>query len=70
MKSNNLKQQMNQFNKFEGKLKTKLKVKKMLKEYKMYRNKLDSANILDEYTNVITGQILDQIMDNQLNFNI
>jgi hypothetical protein len=31
MKSNNLKQQMNQFNKFEGKLKTKLKVKKMLK---------------------------------------
>ena len=55
---------MNQFNKFVGKLQTKMKVKKMLKESKMYKNKLDSANILDEYTNVITGQILDQVMDN------
>jgi len=55
MRNNNSKPQMNQFNKFAVKLKTKLKVKKMLKESKMYRNKLDSANILDEYTNVITG---------------
>ena len=61
---------MNNFNKFVVGLKTKLKVKKMLKESKMYRNKIDSTNILDEYTNVITGQILDQIMDNQLSFNI
>lgn len=55
MKSNNLKPQMNNFNKFVVGLKTKLKVKKMLKESKIYRNKIDSTNILDEYTNVITG---------------
>jgi hypothetical protein len=46
---------MNEFNKFVGKLQTKMKVKKKLKESKMYKNNFESTNILDEYTNVITG---------------
>ena len=49
MRNNKLQPQMNQFNNFESKLKSKLKVKKMIKESKIYKKKQSSSNILDEY---------------------
>ena len=39
MRNNKFQPQINQFNIFEGKLKSKLKVKKMIKESKIYKKK-------------------------------